>query len=634
MVNDFALCAQPPSPDRRLKVESPTAVNPKLQEKLRTLSNRAGCYIYRNAQDEVIYVGKAISLRSRVRSYFQKRANLTPRLRKLVNEIVDVETMLTDSEIEALILECNLIKKHRPKYNVRLRDDKSYPYLMLTTAERFPRLLYTRRVRSNDGNQYFGPYTNAFSVHQTSSLLHKIFPLIPCGKSWAGTPDQRPCLYHYMGQCLAPCAGLADRRRYQEVLGEVSLFLRGRQERLIQDLEQKMKVAADGLDFERAAKTRDQIKALQDVLQRQKVISNEVTDQDVISIVKDERGACVQMFYVRGGKLLGQRHFFLDGAADDSANEAIGEFVKQYYNDAAEIPNEILLPVHLEEMSIVEAWLRQKRGDTVNIIVPHRGEKLDLLEMAASNAEETLRQMREQLEAKTEWADHAISALAEAIDLETTPLRIEGYDISNLQGRMPVGSMVVAEAGQPAKAEYRRFKIKWHPETPDDFAMMREVITRRLRAAQNGDPKFTALPDLMLIDGGRGQLNAALQAMDEVGIKIAAIGLAKRMELLILPGKEDPVVLSTSSPALHLLQRLRDEAHRFALSYHRKLRESSALAGNPLDEIPGIGPRRKRMLLRTFGTIARLRSATATEIASVPGMTMRLAEQVKEYLAP
>jgi excinuclease ABC subunit C len=602
-----------------------------LHARLRSLPAQPGCYLFKDAQGTVLYVGKAVNLRQRVRSYFQKSAQHSPKTARMVRKIADLEWMVTDSELEALILECNLIKKHRPPYNVLMRDDKSYPYLCLTVTEKFPRLLVTRRVR-RDGNRYFGPFANSGAVWETHRLLHRTFPLIPCGKVWSGEAVQRPCLYYQMGRCLAPCAGLADAEQYRQIVQQVVLFLQGKGDALIRQLTEQMEAAAEALEFERAARIRDQIRALQEVLQRQKVIHPDGIDEDVIALVKDERGACVQMFFIRGGKLLGQRHFFLSEGTEENPRALMTEFLKQYYQDAPEVPERILLPYEVEEAQIIAQWLRQKRGDgTVEIRVPRRGEDAQLLELAAQNAELALQSLRMELEQKAEWLESALLELQEALNLPTMPQRIEAFDISNIQGVAPVGSMVVLEGGQPKKSEYRRFRIRWHPETPDDFAMMREVITRRLREALEGDPKWRTLPDLMLIDGGRGQLNAALEAMHALGFEIPAVGLAKKQELIILPDKEEPLALPHHSKALHLLQRVRDEAHRFALSYHRKLREERATR-SPLDEIPGIGPRRKKMLLRLFGSIDRIREASVEELASVPTMTRKLAQQVLDYL--
>ncbi len=603
---------------------------PALQAKLKTLPKQPGCYLFKDAQGGVLYVGKAVNLRQRVRSYFQKSAQHTPKTARMVRKIADLEWIVTDTELEALILECNLIKKYRPPYNVLMRDDKSYPYLCLTVREKFPRLLVTRRVRQ-DGNRYFGPFANSSAVWGVHQLLHRTFPLIPCGKVWDGEPKQRPCLYYHMGRCLAPCAGRANPDEYRQIVQQVALFLEGKGDDLIEQLTAQMEQAAENLEFERAAKLRDQIHALQEVLQRQKVVQAEGVNEDVIALVKDERGACVQMFFIRNGKLLGQRTFFLTEGAEENPNAIMNEFLKQYYQDAPEVPDKILLPYEITEAQIIAQWLRQKRGRGVEIRVPHRGEDAQLLEMAAHNAELALQSLREELELQSEWLESAILELQEALNLPHPPQRIEAYDISNIQGIAPVGSMVVFEGGQPKKSDYRRFRIKWHPESPDDFAMMQEVITRRLREALSGDEKWRTLPDLMLIDGGKGQLNAALEAIHALGFEIPAVGLAKRHELIILPNVDEPLELPRHSKALHLLQRIRDEAHRFALSYHRKLREQRAVK-SPLDEIPGIGPRRKRMLLRLFGSVERIREASLEELASVPTMTRKLAQQVLDYL--
>ncbi len=601
-----------------------------LKAKLATLPKQPGCYLFKDASGAVLYVGKAVNLRQRVRSYFQKSAQHTPKVARMVRRIADLEWIVTDSELEALILECNLIKRHRPPYNVLMRDDKSYPYLCLTMGEKFPRLLVTRRVRK-DGSRYFGPFANSNAVWSTHRLLHRTFPLIPCGKVWSGEAVQRPCLYYHMGRCLAPCAGLADADAYRQVVEQVVLFLEGKGDTLIRQLEAQMMEAAENLEFERAAKIRDQIRALQEVLQRQKMVNPEGIDEDVIALVKDERGACVQMFFIRGGKLLGQRHFFVSEGAEEQPGAIIGEFLKQYYQEAPEVPERILLPYEVEEARLISQWLRQRKGSTVEIRVPRRGEEARLVELAAHNAELALQSLRQELEHQSEWLESALLELQEELRLPHLPQRIEAYDISNIQGIAPVGSMVVFEGGQPKKSDYRRFRIRWHPESPNDFAMMQEVLTRRLREAMEGDEKWRTLPDLILIDGGRGQLNAALEVIHSMGLQIPAIGLAKRHEEVILPDVPEPVELPRHSKALHLLQRIRDEAHRFALAYHRKLREERAVR-SPLDEIPGIGPRRKKMLLRLFGSIDRIRSASVEELASVPTMTRRLAEQVLDYL--
>jgi len=611
--------------------------------KLRGLPDTPGCYIYKDAAGTILYVGKALSLRSRVRSYFRKSANHGARIARMVSKIDDLETISVDSELEALVLECNLIKEHRPPYNVRLRDDKSYPYIVVT-KENFPRVMFTRKLRK-DGSKYFGPYTSAYAARETLGILHKVFKLIPCGKSWSGEAVQRPCLYFHMGRCLAPCAGLATREDYKRELEGVKLLLDGRRDDVINDLERQMADASENLDFEAAARLRDSVGSVRAIQERQKVIAD-VEDRDVIAVVRDDRGAAVQMFYVRGGKLIGQRNFFLDGASEVNPGEAVEEFVKRYYTDAPEIPREVLLPLEIEERNIVQQWLRQKRGAAVSVEVPRGGEKLKLVEMAAMNAEHALEQMQQEQTAREAWGAAAAADLQEALGLESLPMRVECFDISNIQGTAPVSSMVVFEDGQAAKAEYRRFKIKYNPESPDDFAMMKETILRRLAAFRDGNPKFAKLPDLIVIDGGRGQLGAALKAMREIGLSVPAIGLAKKRELIYVPEQSehvelgsseealtspDPIAMPMNAAGLILLRRLRDEAHRFALTYHRKVRDKR-MFGSPLDEIPGVGPRRKRLLLRSFGSIENIRRATIDDLASVPTMTVAVARRVKEAL--
>lgn len=614
----------------------PADIQKTIQERLKGLPAQPGCYIYRDESGEVLYVGKALSLKNRVRSYFQKSARHGNRIARLVSKVRDIEWIVVDSEVEALVLECNLIKKHRPPYNVRLRDDKSYPYILIT-KEKFPRVLFTRKVRKGDG-KYFGPFTSAFSVRETLQVLHKIFPLIPCGKSWSGKAEQRPCLYHHLGQCMAPCAGLSDPKEYREVAAKVERFLSGRQDDIAEDMRKEMSEAAESLDFERAAAIRDRLLALDSILERQKVLATDEQDRDVVALVRDDRGAAIQMLYVRGGKLIGQRYFQLDGAAEATPTDAVQEFVKQYYADAPEVPREILLPVEIEERNIVQQWLRGRRGSAVTVDVPQGGEKLRLVEMAAANAEQALQTMRLEAQQKEAWAEEAMEQLQERLGLASLPERIEGYDISNVQGTAPVGSMVVTERGEPAKNEYRRFKIRYHPESPNDFAMMNEVLMRRLRAYVEGDQKFQKMPDLIMIDGGKGQLSAALKARDDLGLVVPMVGLAKKMELIFVPREHtapdyqyDVVELPLNSPGLLLLRRLRDEAHRFALTYHRKVRDKR-FSGSALEEIPGVGPRRKRLLLRTFGSLEGIRRAQVEEIAAVPTLTKRLAEQIRDYL--
>lgn len=607
--------------------------SPALREKLAQLPPRPGCYLFKNAAGTVIYVGKAVNLRNRVRSYFQKSSYLAPRTRRMVAEVRDIETMLTEGELEALVLECNLIKRYRPQFNVRLRDDKHYPYLCLTTSEPFPRLLMTRRIRS-DGNRYFGPYTSNRAVFAMMDLVKRIFPIVTCGKKYDGRPVRKPCLYHHMGRCPAPCAGATDemRREYEQSVHGAIAFLSGKQERIVENLRREMELAAEELRFERAARLRDQIMAVEQVLERQKVISSRMVDQDVIAFVGDDGQAAVQMFYIRGGKLIGQNHFVLEGT--ESATEpceAVQEFVKQYYQGAADVPQEVLLPCDIDEARIVESWLRTRRGSKVEITVPVRGDKRRLIEMAQENAAHALEQLRAEMRARLSNAERALRELADALRLPEPPARIECFDISNFQSDAFVGSMVVCAGGEMAKREYRRFRIRMNLDHPDDPRMMGEVVGRRLAASLEGDQKFASMPDLIIVDGGKAQVDAALQAMEEHGVTIPVCGLAKRMELLVVPDEANPVALPRDSQALYLVQRIRDEAHRFANAY-RAVIQGKSHTRSALHEVPGIGPKRARALIKRFGSVARIRQADIEELAATEGMTRPAAEALKAYL--
>ncbi len=576
-----------------------------VEEKLATLPTKPGCYLHKDKNGTVIYVGKAINLRSRVRSYFQKSANHTPKVRRLVSHIADLEYIVCESELEALVLECSLIKKYQPHYNVRLRDDKQYPYLCLTTSEPFPRLLLVRRVRQ-DKNRYFGPYPSSRAVYATMELVNRIFPLISCGKSFDGRPVQKPCLYHHLGQCLAPCAGLADKDEYGASVKDVADFLDGRQEQIVRKLRAQMEEASENLEFERAARLRDRLQGVEEVLQRQKVISTELIDQDVIAVVEDNtglNGACVQMFFIRGGKLIGQNHFLVEGTDEQTEGEVVQEFVKQYYQNASYIPQEILLPHEMDEVAIVQSWLRQKKGRKVEIHVPVKGDKKKLVDMATENAGHALEQIKAEMRAK----------------------------LGNTQGENQVAAMVVCERGQMNKQEYRRFKIKRDDNKPNDFASMQEVLTRRLKEAQADNPRFNRLPALIIVDGGRGQVSSALAAMEETGLALPLCGLAKQFEHLFLPNEPDPVILPRTSQALYLIQRIRDEAHRFANTFQAQVRGKKAVH-SILDDIPGIGPKRRKALQIHFGSVAKMKTLTTEELAAAPGMNARLAETIYDFL--
>jgi excinuclease ABC subunit C len=602
-----------------------------LQEKLATLPDRPGTYLMKNAGGHVIYVGKAVSLRNRVRSYFHASADHTPKTRRLVSEIADIEWILTDTELEALILECNLIKKLRPRFNVRLRDDKHYPYLCVTLNESFPRLTLVRSAKK-DGNRYFGPYTNARAVRHSIALLSRIFRLRPCSYQITGNEPEKLCLYYHIKECSGPCAARIDQEEYRKTVEQACLFLEGHQDALLKRLKREMEAAAERLNFERAARLRDQIHALETILERQKVLSAAMVDQDVVALVSDDGNACAQLFFIRNGKLVGQEHFYLEGTTDEAMSQALGQFLAQYYQDAPYVPPEILVERDIAEHDIIEAFLRQKRGRKVHVVAPSRGEKKRLVEMAATNALEALRQLRLKLDTDKELTQESLVALKEALGLEKLPLRIEAYDISHIQGAETVGAMVVLYAGAPRKSDYRRFRIKSLGPSPDDFAAMKEVISRRLARGIQGDAKFREMPDLLLIDGGQGQLNAALEALREAGIDLPAVGLAKQFEEIYRPGESLPLVLPRHSKALHVLQRVRDEAHRFAVSYHRHLR-SKRVVGSVLDGAPGIGPKRKRELLKHFGSVERIRQAGLEDLAACPGMNRHAAESLFHYLA-
>lgn len=603
--------------------------SPRVDEKLADLPTVPGCYIYKNRTGRVIYVGKAINLRNRVRSYFQQSANHTAKTRRLVAQIHDLEYIVCSNELEALVLECNLIKRHRPQYNVKLRDDKHYPYLCLTTSEPYPRLFLTRRIRQ-DGNRYFGPYTSTRTVYATMDLVKDAFPLVTCGKKYTGEYVHRPCLYHELCKCPAPCANLANRDDYARTVKDVVGFLEGKRRGIIKDLRRQMAEASEALEFERAAKLRDRVMAVEQITERQQVISTRMIDQDVIALVTDENDSCVQMLYIRGGKLVGQNHFLLDNAEEgESTAEAVAGFLKDYYESAA-VPQEVVLPCDIEETAIVQSWLRQKRGSNVEIAVPLRGERKRLLEMAAENAAHAMVQVRAEQRARMAGGRQSLSELAAIIEMDPPPRRIECFDISNFANEAFVGSMVVCIDGVMAKAEYRRFRIKRQTEHPDDVGMMREVLERRLQAALDDDPKYTDLPDLIIVDGGTGQLDAALKAMETTGLHRPVCGLAKRFELLVLPNRPDPVELPRRSQALFLAQRIRDEAHRFANAYREKLQTKRVL-GSVLDSVPGVGPVRRKALLTHFGDVDRIRSATVEELAAAPSMDRRAAEAVHTY---
>ena len=611
-----------------------------LKQKLQTIPQKPGVYLMKDDTGHVIYVGKAAILSNRVRSYFHASAGHTPKVRRLVANIEDIEFIVTDSELEALILEANLIKKYRPRYNVRLKDDKRYPYIRVRWAEDFPRIDIIRQMRQ-DGSRYFGPFTASWAVAQTLDLLRRLFPYRTCDREITGK-DERPCLYYHIKRCPGPCIGAISREEYRATIEQIGLFLEGKTERIVSQLSQWMEQAAEKLEFEEAAKYRDQLQAIERVAEHQKVVSNRLKDQDVIAFARADGEACVQVFFIRYGKLIGREYFVLEGTADEDAQHIMSSFVTQFYDEAAYIPPEILLPEEIDETLIIRSWLKSKRGKKVNLLVPRRGPNKELLEMATENAVETLNHLRAQWLVEEGRSTEAITQIQAGLALAVPPNRIECYDISNIQGTAATGSMVVFVKGVPRKSDYRRFKIRT-VEGADDYAMLREVLDRRLKKllqadaeekrAKNEEPSgWNLRPDLMIIDGGKGQLNAVLETMKEHDLTdIPVVGLAKAREELFLPDRPDPILLSPNSQGLFLIQRIRDEAHRFAVEYHRKLRSKSAVTSQ-LEDISGIGPRRRQALMKRFGSIEAIAEAEVEDLANVPGMTRDVALKIKEYL--
>jgi len=620
--------------------------NDHLQGILDTLPTKPGCYIYRNAIGQIIYVGKAINLRNRVRSYFQDSRTLDFKTRQLVKHIADIEWIVVGSELEALILEMNLIKKHRPHYNIRLKDDKRYPYIKVHWADPFPKVTVTRRM-VRDGGRYFGPYTSVWAVQQTLDLLRKVFPYLTCDRVITGR-DERACLYHDIKLCNAPCIGAVDQEQYRATIKQLMDFLDGKSDHIVRGIEQRMAAAAENLDFERAADYRDQLKDIERITARQKVIGSDDTDQDVIAFARANGDACVQVFFIRYGKLIGREYFMLDNAEDESDEEVLQEFLTQFYEDAAYVPKEVLLPAEVEEARIIEEWLRGKRNTKVTLQVPRRGKKRELVEMAAANAQDTLAALRQQWAADRSKHVTAITELQDALKLPTPPARIECYDISHTQGQQTVGSMVVFVQGAPQKSDYRRFNVQ--STTNDDYGSMREVLSRRFQryrdtlAGELHDPSeikarsdrptaWAILPDLLIIDGGKGQLAVGQEVLRlfDLENEVPLAALAKQEEEIFLPDRPQSVYLPRRSEALYLVQRVRDEAHRFANEGHRKRRAKVGVA-SILDAVPGVGPKRRQLLLKRFGSLEALRAASVEELSAVPGISVEVAESLRAHL--
>ena len=592
-----------------------------VREKLKLLPDNPGVYIMKDAAGKIIYVGKAVVLKNRVRQYFQSQRNHTPKVRAMVARVADFEFIMTASEVEALILECNLIKKHRPRYNISLKDDKSYPYVKVTLQDDFPRVFLTHHIRK-DGARYFGPYTNVTAVHESLKLLRRLFPLRNCK-----TLQDRPCLEYHIKRCLAPCAGKISKEEYDGMIRSVLLFLEGRTADVEKELEYRMKKAAEAYHFELAARLRDQLAAVRKVAEKQNIVTG-AGDQDAIGMARSEIGVCVQVFFIRAGKMIGREHFLLQGSEDESDEALLAAFLQQYYHRATFIPREILLPMELTEAALLETWLAEKKGAKVELLVPQRGTKHDIVAMAASNAEKFLSDEAARIRQANAQTLGAVEELGRYLGLKNPPNRMECFDISHIQGSETVASMVVFEGGLPKKSDYRRFKINSTEGKPDDFLSMREVTQRRY-----GDLPEEELPDLIVIDGGKGQLSSAFEIIRGAGHKdVPVVGLAKQFELVLREGESDPVVLPRHSQALYLIERIRDEAHRFAITYHRNLRGKRNLV-SVLDHIVGIGPARRKSLWNTFGTMAKIKAASIDELAQAQGMNRPAAEAVYQFFA-
>ncbi len=596
-----------------------------LQEKLDRLPDRPGVYLFKDAKSQVLYIGKSASLRSRVRSYFQESRGRDPKTDLLVGQIRDLDFIVTDNELEALILESNLVKKHRPRYNIILRDDKHYPFLKLTTNEDFPRLVVARRVQK-DGALYFGPFYPATAMRETLRLVRQLFPLRTCRIKIDGTLE-RPCIQYYIHRCNAPCTGWETKEGYAQTVRDVQRFLEGKDDDLAKDLTREMEAAAAELRFERAAVLRDQIQALNTVRERQKIISTDDVDQDIVGVVRQGSDACVQLFFVRKGRLLGRESFFFDKVAGWSDGEILGAFIRQFYAGTVTPPPEILLSEGIPEAELTLEWLGRRREGRVELHVPRRGTKREFVEMAEQNAALAL---QTHLLSRDNRQQVILDDLRRALNLPTVPNRIEGFDISQIQGSEAVGAMVVWENGAMKKDDYKRFKIR-SVRGADDYAMMEEVLSRRYaRALEEGG----VLPDLLLLDGGRGQLNVGVKVLEDLGLDwLPIVSLAKREEEVYTPDTLQPLILDLTSPGLLALRKIRDEAHRFAVSYHKKLRSRRTIQ-SVLDQIPGVGPAIRTNLLKALGSARKVREASVAQLAAVPKVTPRLAQKIYGFFHP
>ncbi len=611
-----------------------------LQLKIQKLPDSPGCYLMKH-EGQIIYVGKAVNLKNRVKSYFQFSRGHTVKVAAMVEKIDDFDIMLCSSNLEALILECNLIKLHRPYYNILLKDDKHYPYVRIDLNEKYPRMQLARRMDQKDGGKYFGPYIGATAVKQVMDAVKDVFPLRTCHLELPLKTPKRPCVNYEIGRCLAPCALKCGEREYGEMIEGVIRFLNGKYQEVVAGLEKDMREAATNLQFERAAVIRDKIKDVRDLMQQQNAIQTSDTEQDIIALAQDGLDAMVQVLFVRGGKMIGGEHFVLAREGAEDPGEVLAGFLIQFYEDGKLVPRNVLCQALPNEAEELEQWLREQRGGAVSLAIPKRGEKHELIIMAQKNAADALDKRNARDAVMKERTTGACEALAKAIGLENTPRRIEGYDISNTQGVLSVGAMVVFIDGVAAKKEYRHFRIKT-VEGPNDFASHYEMMDRRMAhgleelkerqaqglPAQGG--KFSDLPDLILIDGGAQQLRFAREAMEKHGLNIPMFGLAERLEEIYLPDREETLLLDHHTPELHLIQRIRDEAHRFGITHHRALRGKAGVHSQ-LEDIEGIGEKRRQALLKHFHTIKAIKEASLEEICQVDGMNIRAAEAVIKW---
>jgi len=602
-----------------------------IDEKLKKLPDKPGVYIMKDKSGEIIYVGKAISLKKRVRQYFGSTKNNPPKVNAMIKHIHEFEYIIVDNEVEALILEANLIKKHRPKYNILLRDDKQYPYIKITTNEKYPRVLKTRNI-IKDGAKYFGPYPSVYAVNDTIDIIRNLYPIRTCNRDLEKNMGKtRPCLNYYIGKCLGPCQGNVDENKYMEMIDEIIMFLSGKEDKLIEIIEEKMIEAAENMDYENAAKYRDQINSLNIILEKQKIVSSNLIDQDIIGMARGIDEVCIQVFFIRSGKIIGREHFIISDTFNEEKREILSSFIKQFYLGTAYVPKEIFIEEEIEDMDTIVKWLSEKRGSKVNIRVPKRGEKSQLMDMVKTNAMDMLKQYGDKFLRIQRQNEKALKEIQYALGLAKIPNRIEAYDISNIAGVSPVGSMVVFEQGEPKKSDYRRFKIKT-VNTPDDYKSMEEILKRRFKRALAQSKGFAIFPDLIMIDGGKGQVNVALNVLEELNINIPVCGLVKddfhKTRGIIYNNEE--INLEEDSLGYRLIYNIQEEAHRFAINFHRSLR-SKKMFKSELDDVKGIGEKRKKALLKHFGSIDNIKKASIEELSQVESMNKKVAKDLFKH---